>query len=98
NVTNIFIRAKYVRLYDRLPEFLDHARIGQVRRISDQKFFAPRCQNFVDHAWARREDVHVVLTSKACLDNLDVEQTEESAANPESERDGTYRRVDKCVI
>ena len=42
DVADVFIRTQHVGLYDRFPNFPDHARIGQVRGVIDQQFFSTR--------------------------------------------------------
>src|SRR4030095_1936772 len=58
DVADIFIRAKHVRLYNRLTNFLDHARIRQVSGVIDQQSFSARDNHFIDDAWTRGDDVH----------------------------------------
>ena len=50
DVADGFVRAKNVGAHDRLADFLDHARVGQVRRVIDQHGFAARGQDFVNDA------------------------------------------------
>src|SRR6266566_4002928 len=95
DVADVFVRAKHVCLYNRFPNFLDHARIGQVRWVVDQQFFAARSQHFIDDTWARGDDVHVVFAPEPFLDDFHVKQTQESAAKSEPKGDGTFRRVNK---
>ena len=52
HVADVFVRAKHVGLHHRLANFLDHARVGQVRRVIDQQRFAARRQDLVN----RRSD------------------------------------------
>src|SRR6478672_6602605 len=93
DVADVFVRAKNVGFHDRLADFIDDARVGQMRRVIDQESFAARGQNFVDHAWGSRDDIHVVLAPKPFLDDLHVEQTEEPAAKTEPERDRAFRLI-----
>src|SRR5206468_9429939 len=97
-VADVFIRTKHVCLYNRFPNFLDHARIGQVRGVIDQQFFAARGQHFINDTWASGDDVHVVFAPEPFLDNFHVKQTEKSAAKSKSERDRTLWLIDKRSI
>ncbi len=92
------VRAKNVGAHDRLADFLDHARIGQVRRVIDQHDLAARRQHFVDHARGGRDDIHVVLAPEPFLDDLHVEQPEKTAAKTEAERDRAFRLIDEGGI
>src|SRR5205807_109000 len=65
DVADVFIRAKHVGFHDRLADFLDHARVGQMRGVIDQDRFAAGRENFVDDARRRGDDVHVV-TPRIC--------------------------------
>ena len=86
------------RLHDRLADFLDDARVGQVRRIVDLHDFAARRQHLVNDARIRGDDVHVVLAAEPLLDDLHVQQAEEAAAETEAERDRAFRLIDEGRI
>ena len=98
HVADVLVRAKDEGLHDRLADFLDDARVGQMRRVIDLQDFAVRRQDFVNDAGRRRDDVHVVLAPEPLLDDLHVEQAEEAAAETEAERDRAFRLVDEGGI
>src|SRR5438067_487929 len=98
DVADVFVRAKDVRFHDWLADFIDDARVRQVRGIIDEKRFAAGGENLVDHARRGRDDIHVVLAPEPFLDDFHVEQPEETAAESEAERDRAFRLVDKRRI
>ncbi len=98
DVADALVRAKHVGAHDRLADFLNDARVGQVRRIIHRHGLAPRGQDFVNDAGRRRDDVHVVLAPEPLLDDLHVEQPEEAAAESEAERDRAFRLIDESGI
>src|SRR5262249_54422585 len=98
NVADVFVWAEDVGLYNRFPNFVDDARGGQVSRIINKQFFSARGQHFVDHAWACRDDVHVVLAAEPFLDNLHVQQTEKAAAKTKAQSDRAFWLIDKRGI
>ena len=90
DVADVFVRANDEGLDDRLADFVDDARVGQMRGIIDQQDFAARGQDFVNDAGIGGDDVHVVLAPEPLLDDLHVEQAEEAAAESEAERDANF--------
>src|SRR5438309_15831 len=88
DVADIFIWAEYVRLYNRLTNFLDRCRIRQVSGIIDQQCFSLRSQHFIDDAWTRGDDVHVILAPESFLDDLHVLQSQKSDAKSKYKRNG----------
>ena len=67
--------------------------LGQVGRIVDHAQLAAAHLNLVLHRWRGRQQVEVVLALQPFLDDLHVEQAEEAAAEPESERRRRFRQV-----
>ena len=61
DVANILVRTKHVSLYNRLSNFPDQTRIGQMRRVIDRHRLAPGGFDFVNDARTRRDNVHVVF-------------------------------------
>src|SRR5205814_536429 len=61
--------------------------------IIDEEDLATRSEDFVNDAWRRGDDVHVVLAPESFLNDLHVEQTEEAAPKTEAESDGTFRLI-----
>ena len=66
--------------------------------VIDQQFLTACSQHFIHHAWTRGDDVHVVLATKAFLDDLHVKQTEESATKTKTKRDRAFRLIDKRSV
>ena len=95
DVADVFVRAKHICFHDRLANFFDLARVWQMCRIIDQERFTARPHHFINHARTRGDDVHVVFAAQPLLNDFHVQQPEKSAAKTETERDGTFRRVDK---
>src|SRR5213078_1227970 len=98
DVAKVFVRAKNVSLDDRLADFVDDARVGQMGRVIDEENLAAGGEDFVNHAGRRRDDVHVVFAPEPLLNDLHVEQTEEAAAETESESDRTFRLINERRI
>ncbi len=70
----------------RLFDFGDAAGVRQLRRAVDFVQLAIGRRHPVKHPRSRRHEVHVELALQALLDDLHVEQSQESAAEPESQR------------
>src|SRR5438094_10334448 len=85
DVPDVLIWTKDVGFHDRLPNFFDQARIGQVRRVIDENNLAPGRFDFVNDARAGRDDVHVVFAPQSLLNNFHVQESEKTTAKPESE-------------
>src|SRR5581483_10867166 len=73
-----------------LFDLLDVARVRPARRIVDRENLAVRQGDLVLHAGGGGNEVEVVLALEALLDNLEVQQAEEAAAESEAERDGGF--------
>ncbi len=89
---------KHVGFHDRLANFVDHARVGQVRRIIDQHRFAAGREDFINDARRRGDDIHVVFAPEPFLDDLHVQQAEKTAAESETQRDGAFRLINESRI
>jgi len=72
DVADVFVRAEHVCLYNRLTNFLDHARVRQVSRVIDRQFFSARGDHLINDTWTRGDDVHTVLAPEPFLDDLHV--------------------------
>jgi len=93
DVADILIRDHHKALHDRFPDLLDDAHVGKVRGVVDLEDLAIGLHHLVDDARVGGDDVHVVLAAQALDDDLHVEESEESAAESEAERDGTFGHV-----
>ena len=80
---------------DRLLELGDPTGIGEFRGAVDFLHYPVRRRHPIQHAWRRRHQVHVVLALQALLDDLHVQEPEETTAEPESERGGGFRLVEE---
>src|SRR5205807_8673107 len=87
-----------VRFHDRLANFIDDARVGQMRGVIDEERFATGSDDFINDARRGGDDIHVVLAPEPFLDDLHVEQAEETAAKSETEGDGTFRLINESGI
>ena len=78
---------------ERLLNVVDLGRVGQVHRVVDLQHVAVAEVHVVDHARIGGDDVHVVLAAEAFLHDLHVEESEESAAEPEAKGGGRFGLV-----
>src|SRR5438034_6540885 len=74
------------RLHPRLADLLDRPRIGEHRRVVDRDLVALLRDDAVFDRRRGRDEVHVVLALEPLLDDLEMEQAEEAAAETEAER------------
>ena len=65
DVADRFVRATNICLHNRLADFFDQTRFGQLRRVVDLQRLAARRDHFVNHARRGRDDVHVVLAPES---------------------------------
>jgi hypothetical protein len=72
----------------RLLNDVDHRRFGEPRRVMHVNDFAFARMDFIRDVRHRRDDIHIELAVKALLDNLHMQQPEETApeAEPECQR------------
>ncbi len=76
-----------LRRDDRLFDLLDLARVGPARGIVDLEDRAVGQRDLVAHARRGGDEVEVVLALQALLNDLQVQQAEEAAAEAEAQRD-----------
>ena len=75
-----------VALDPRLLDFLDLHRVRHVDRIVDLDLLSVAQLDLVDHRRRGRDQVEVELALQPLLDDLEVQQAEEAAAEAEAER------------
>jgi len=95
HVTDVFVRADDECLHHRLFDLGDVRHVRHERRIIHFLHRAVGQINLVHHARIRRDDVHVVFTTQTFLHDLQVEQTQKSAAETKPERHRCFRRIHK---
>jgi len=86
------------RAEHRFLDGLDGRRVRQVDGVSSSSSFAVLQRHAVDHARVGGDDVQVVLAAQALLDDLHVQQAQESAAEAESERGGVLGLVGERAV
>jgi len=75
-------------LHHGLLHLLDDRGVGQVQRIVQLEDLPVGARHAIDHARVGGDDVHVELPAQALLDDLHVQQAQETAAEAEAQRDG----------
>ena len=74
-----------VDLHDRLAEFFDLARVGHLLRIVDPQRFAVRGEDLVGDVRRGLHQVEIGFLLQPLLDDLHVQQAQESAAETEAQ-------------
>src|SRR5713101_3084674 len=86
------------KLHERLGYGLDRGGGGKQSRVVDFDRVASLQLHAVLDGGCRRDELQLELALQAFLDDLEVEQTEESAAKPESQRGRVLRLVRKRAV
>src|SRR5262249_2376427 len=76
---------------DRLFDLFDQRWVGPARWVIDFDDGIVGQRDLVAHAWSRCDEVKVVLSLQALLDDLHVKETEKAAAKAEAERGRAFR-------
>ena len=82
----ILVRRQDRRLDPRLLDFQDLHRVGHVDRIVNLDLAAVAQLHLVDHRRRGRDQVEIELALQPLLDDFQVQQAEEAAAEAEAER------------
>ena len=82
----ILLRHENARENDRLADLAGSARLGQIGGVLHLDDFVRRRLDLVDDRRRRRDQRKIVLALEPLLDDLHVQQTQETAAHAEAER------------
>ena len=94
-VADVFVRAEDKSFDGRLLDLGDVSLLGQEGRVVDFLDGTVAEREPIDHAGVGGDDVHVVFAAQAFLDNLQVEQTEKTAAKAKAQGNRSLRLVDE---
>ena len=79
-----------VDIDDRLADFLNHLSLGEKSRVIDYKLGAIGERDLINDRRVGRDHIHVELATQTFLDDLHVQQPEETAAETEAERSRAF--------
>ena len=83
---DVIIRHNDAATNDRLPEFFDVARIGNVLRLVNRDCVAAFVDDLVRHVGCGLNKINVGFALKSLLDDLHVQQAQESTTKPKTQR------------
>ena len=85
--SDVFRRHHDLCLHHRLFHIIDLRRIRHISRVGQVDHLSVRLMDLIDNARRRCDKVEIVLSLQSLLDDLQMEESEESTAEPESQRD-----------
>ena len=98
HVPDVGIGQHQMRLDQRFFDAVDTGGVGQINRVVHFHHGAVFQIDVVNHAGIGGDNVHIVFPAQTLLNDFHVEQTEEAAAETETQRSGTFRLIDKSRV